>query len=73
MKVEEDKEITYKEYNDQGLNLKVPSGSYVVTDLDNCYPKIVTADEFEGKNSFVKNEKKPEAKKMIDIGDVMTD
>lgn len=56
-KVEEDKEITYKDYNDQELTLKVPAGSYIVTEADSCYPKIVTADDFEKKNKMLEGDK----------------
>jgi len=63
VKVEEDKEIKYKDYNDQELTLKVPEGSYVVVGEDSCYPKIVTSEDFESKNKFVSGEEKPKEKK----------
>ena len=56
-KVDEDKEIKYKDYNDQELTLKVPSGSYVVIGEDSCCPRIVTAEDFEKKNKFVEGKK----------------
>ena len=62
-KVEEDKEITYKNHNDEELTLKVPAGSYIVSSEDGCYPKIMTADEFESKNNFVEGKKEEPKKK----------
>jgi|LGOV01.1.fsa_nt_gb hypothetical protein len=57
VKVSEDKEIKYKDYDDQELTLAVPSGSYVVVNEDSCCPKIVTAEDWESKNKFVEGEK----------------
>ena len=67
VKVDEDKEITYKDYNDQELTLKVPSGSYVVTEGDSCYPKIITAEEFEKSFKFLE-EKEPKKEKKEEEG-----
>ena len=61
-KVDEDKEITYKDHSDQELTLKVPAGSYIVVEKDSCYPDIVTAESFEAKNKFIEGDKKPEMK-----------
>jgi hypothetical protein len=63
VQVTEDKEITYKDYEGQENTMKVPKGSYVVTDGDSCYPKIVTAEEFEGKNKFVEGKAEKKAEK----------
>lgn len=67
VKVSEDKEITYKDYNDQELTLKVPSGSYVVVSKDGCSPQIQTAEDFEKKNKMM-GESKKEAPKKEDKG-----
>lgn len=61
-KVDEDKEITYKDHGDQELTLKVPAGSYIVVGKDSCYPEIETAESFEGKNKFVEGEEKHKMK-----------
>lgn len=63
VKISEDKEITYKDYNDQELTLKVPSGSYLVVDIDSSCPKIVTSEDWESKNKFVGEDKPKEKKK----------
>jgi len=69
VKCEEDKEITYKEYNDQELTLKVPKDSYIVVDKDSHYPKIVTAEDFEKKNKFLEDKKEmPKKKEGIKLG-----
>lgn len=68
-KVEEDKEITYKDYQDQENVLKVPAGSYVVLEKDSCCPKIIPAEEFEEKNTFIdKGEKKSTKEDKVKIG-----
>lgn len=72
VKVEEDVEIEYKDHQDQENILKVPKGSYVVKGTDDWSPKIVTADEFDGKNSFMKEPKKAKAVH-IGIGSMMDD
>lgn len=61
IKVSEDKEITYRDYSDNELTLKVPAGSYIVSEGDGCYPKIVTAEDFESKNKFIGGEEKKSA------------
>ena len=67
-KMEEDKEITYKSYNGQELTLKVPKGSYIMTEQDSCYPKIVTSEEFEKRNKFVGGDEKPKKEKEKEDG-----
>nr|WP_319265299.1 hypothetical protein [uncultured Draconibacterium sp.] len=57
VKVAEDKEITYKDYEGQENTMKVPAGSYIVTQGDSCYPKIVTAEEFESNNKMLEESK----------------
>lgn len=63
VKIEEDKEVTYKDYDEKELTLKVPAGSYIITEGESCHPSIVTADEFEGNRKFVNGEKVKEVKK----------
>lgn len=65
VKVSEDKEIKYKDYDDQELTLAVPAGSYVVVNEDSCCPKIVTAEDWESKNKFIED-KKPKVEKKKD-------
>lgn len=65
VKVEEDKEIKYKDYNEQELTLKVPAGSYIVVREDRDCPQIITAECFDYKNKFVEGEK-PKMKKEDD-------
>ena len=61
VKMEEDKQIDYKDWEGNERTLKVPAGSYVMVDNDCRYPKIVTAEDFEAKNKFL--EKKKDAPK----------
>lgn len=62
VKVEEDKEISYKDFNDQENVLKVPKGSYIVVESDMNYPKILSAEEFKSKYDFIKKDE-PASKK----------
>ena len=57
VKVEEDKQIEYKDWEGNERTLKVPAGSYIVTDRDCRYPKIITADDFEAKNDLIVEKK----------------
>lgn len=69
VKVSEDKEIKYKDYEDQELTLAVPAGSYVVVNEDSCCPKIVTAEDWESKNKFIEEPNKaPKKEKGPSIG-----
>ena len=61
VKMDEDKQIDYKDWEGNERTLKVPAGSYVVVDADCHCPQIRTADDFESKNKIV--EKKKEEKK----------
>lgn len=64
VKCTENKTITWKDHENVENTVEVPEGSYIVTDGDSCYPKIVTAEDFEKKNKFIDGEKpKPEKKK----------
>lgn len=57
-KVEEDKQIEYKDWENNERTLKVPAGSYIVVDSDCRYPKIITAEDFELKNKFIEDKPK---------------
>lgn len=57
IKVSEDKEIKYKDYEGNENTLSVPAGSYIVTEGESCYPKIVTAEDWESKNKFIGEDK----------------
>lgn len=58
VKMKEDKQIDYKDWEGNERTLKVPEGSYVVCGADSNYPKIVTAEDFEEKNKFIDGPKK---------------
>lgn len=55
VKMEEDKQIDYKDWENNERTLKVPAGSYVIVDSGCHCPKIVTADDFESKNKIVED------------------
>jgi len=57
IKMDEDKQIEYKDWEDNERTLKVPAGSYVVVDSDCSYPKIITAEDWESKNKFIDEDK----------------
>lgn len=57
VKVEEDIPITYVDYNNTEITMKVPKGSYIMVGEDSSYPKIVTEKEFEDSNEFCDEEK----------------
>ena len=59
VKMEEDKQIEYKDWEDNERTLKVPAGSYVTVDSDYGCPKIITAEDWEKKNKFIGSEEKP--------------
>ena len=62
VKMTEDKQIQYKDYEENERTLKVPAGSYVICEGTSHYPKIVTAEEFEENNKFVSGDDKPATK-----------
>lgn len=71
VKMDEDKQIEYKDWEDNERTLKVPAGSYIVVDSDCRYPKIVTAEDWESKNKFIEEstaEEKPKKKSGQKIG-----
>lgn len=68
VKCKEAKKVTFNDYEGVENTLEVPEGSYVVCNDDSTYPKIVTAEEFEGTNRFLEESKKKEPKKEIKIG-----
>jgi hypothetical protein len=57
VKVEEDKQITYTDYDNTELTLTIPKGSYLMVAEDSCYPKIVTEKEWDDSNKFIDGEK----------------
>lgn len=63
VKIDEDKQIEYKDWEDNERTLKVPAGSYIVVNSGCQNPKIVTAEDFESKNKFVEETKKETSKK----------
>lgn len=52
VKVKEDKQITYTDYNNTELTMTIPAGSYIMVQEDSSYPKIVTEKEFNDSNKF---------------------
>lgn len=52
VKMEEDKQITFTDYNNTEMTLTVPKGSYLMVEEDSSYPKIVTEKEFNDSNKF---------------------
>lgn len=64
IKVEEDKQIEYKDWENNERTLKVPAGSYVVVEPESKYPKIITAECFEAKYKEIGD--KPKEKKKED-------
>lgn len=63
VKMDEDKQIDYKDYEDNERTLKVPKGSYVVVDSDCRCPRIQTSEDFESKNKIMGEEKSAEKPK----------
>lgn len=63
VKMEEEKNIIYTDYNNQELTLTIPEGSYLMVGEDSSYPNIVTKKEFEDSNKFVDEESKASASK----------
>ncbi|MDD4971899.1 MAG: hypothetical protein PHT07_20935 [Paludibacter sp.] len=59
VKMEEDKQITYTDYDNAELTLTIPKGSYLMVGEDSCYPKIVTEKEWDDSNKFLGEEKRP--------------
>ena len=57
VKMTEDKQIEYLDWENNERTLKVPAGSYVVVDSDSSYPKIVTSEDFEAKYKFTEGDK----------------
>ena len=58
VKMEEDMQITYTDYNNTELTMTIPKGSYVMAEEDSSYPKIVTEKEWNDSNKFCGEEKK---------------
>ena len=61
VKVKEDKQITYTDYNNTELTMTIPAGSCIMVAEDSSYPKIVTEKEFNDSNEFCEgHEESPE-------------
>ena len=52
VKMEEDKQITYTDYNNTELTMTIPKGSYIMVAEDSSYPQVVTEKEFNDSNKF---------------------
>lgn len=63
VKMEEEKQITYTDYDNRELTLTVPKGSYLMVGEDSSCPHIVTEKEWSDSNKFVDEEQKPSSKK----------
>ena len=59
VRMEEDKQITFTDYNNTEMTMTIPKGSYIMASEDSNYPKVVTEKEFVDSNKFC-DEKKPE-------------
>ena len=56
IKMEEDHQLTYTDYNNTELTMTIPKGSYIMVGEDSSRPKIVTEKEFEDANEFCDEE-----------------
>lgn len=52
VKMEEDKQIVFTDYNNTEMTFTIPKGSYIMASEDSNYPKIVTEKEFNDSNEF---------------------
>ena len=52
VKMEEDKQITFTDYNNTEMTMTIPKGSYLMVEEDSNYPKVVTEKEFNDSNKF---------------------
>ena len=52
VKMEEDKQIIFTDYNNTEMTMTIPKGSYIMATEDSNYPKIVTEKEFDDSNKF---------------------
>jgi hypothetical protein len=53
VKMDEEKQITYTDWNNQELTLTIPKGSYLMVEEDSSCPVIATEKEFDDANKFV--------------------
>lgn len=67
VKMDEEKQITYTDYDNRELTLTIPEGSYLMVGEDSSCPHIVTEKEFVDSNKFVDSDEKP-SKKSTKIG-----
>ena len=59
VRMEEDKQITFTDYNNTEMTMTIPKGSYIMVAEDSSYPQVVTEKEFVDSNKFC-DEKKSE-------------
>ena len=68
VKVEEDIEITYTDYDQRENTMKVPAGSYIMVTEDSSCPHIVTEKECLDSNKFVEEQEEKKESKPGKIG-----
>lgn len=68
VKVEEDIEITYTDYDQRENMMKVPAGSYIMVKEDSSCPHIVTEKEWSDSNKFVEEQEEKKESKSGKIG-----
>ena len=59
VKVEDDIQIEWTDYDNRENTTKIPAGSYVMVGEDSSCPHVVTAEEWDDSNKFVDEESKP--------------
>jgi hypothetical protein len=59
VKMEEEKQITYTDYDNRENTLTIPEGSYLMVGEDSSCPHIVTKKEWDDSNCFADEESKP--------------
>lgn len=62
-KMEEEKQITYTDYENRELTMTIPKGSYIMVGEDSSCPHIVTEKEWEDSNEFCDEEEEKEDEK----------
>jgi hypothetical protein len=58
VKMNEEKQITYTDWNNQELTLTIPKDSYLMVGEDSSCPVIATEKEFNDANKFVDDDSK---------------
>jgi len=59
VKMEEEQQITYTDYDNRENTLTIPEGSYLMVGEDSSCPHIVTEKEWDDSNCFTDEESKP--------------